>query len=510
MEANRGRMIGMTVVWLFFIVVAAMSYRWIFKPKADQAEAESKDKAKKEVVVATGSEARHKHAVNLALDSFSGYALLRSEAFASELSSRGIKIDLVDDGAAYKKRLQSMQAGEVQMAVFPLDALIKASAELGDMPATIIALIDESLGADAMVANSKTIPNIDALNDPSTKFVGTADSPSETLGRVVVAHFNLQRMAPDPWEKLGGAKEVFDAYRNSKPTDRKVFILWEPYVSKILENPDYRVVMDTSKVRGYVVDSVVVSRDFLLKNEGVVRNVLEAYAKVHFASRKSMPEIVLHDAQSLGEPLKPKMSATLCQKIRWTNTLENYGHFGFSTGHGLQHVGDMIANITRVMLKTKAISSDPTGGKPNVLYYDKILRQMFDAGFYPGQEEVNQDKRLTALSEDDWKTLLPVGTLEVPRLVFARGTANLTQQSEETLNNLAKELKSWPQFYLTVVGNSSKDGDPQANKKLANDRAQTAVDWLVKAGVDKRRVRSTSSDPNGSTTVMFLLGQLPY
>jgi hypothetical protein len=138
-------------------------------------------------------------------------------------------------------------------------------------------------------------------------------------------------MAPDPWEKVAGAKEVYDAYRASKPTDRKVYILWEPYVSKILENSEYRVVMDTSKVRGYVVDSIVVSRDFLLKNEGVVRSVLEAYSRVHFANRKSMPEAVTNDAQSLGEPLKPEMAATLCQKIRWTNTLENYGHFGFST-----------------------------------------------------------------------------------------------------------------------------------------------------------------------------------
>jgi outer membrane protein OmpA-like peptidoglycan-associated protein len=135
---------------------------------------------------------------------------------------------------------------------------------------------------------------------------------------------------------------------------------------------------------------------------------------------------------------------------------------------------------------------------------------MYDAGFHPGQEEVHQDKRLAKLSDEDWKSLMPVGTLEVPRLVFARGTANLTQQSEDVLNNLAKELKSWPQFYLTVVGNCSKDGDPQANKQLANDRARTAVDWLIKAGVEQRRVRSVASDPNGSTTVVFTLGQLPY
>ena len=52
--------------------------------------------------------------------------------------------DLVDDGADYSQRIEALQSGEIQLAAFTIDALITASAELGELPATIVALIDET------------------------------------------------------------------------------------------------------------------------------------------------------------------------------------------------------------------------------------------------------------------------------------------------------------------------------------------------------------------------------
>jgi hypothetical protein len=49
-----------------------------------------------------------------------------------------------------------------------------------------------------------------------------------------------------------------------------------------------------------------------------------------------------------------------------------------------------------------------------------------------------------------------------------------------------------------------------ANKKLAADRAKVAMDWLVQNGVDRNRIRADTSEPNGSMTVAFILGQMAY
>jgi len=98
-------------------------------------------------------------------------------------------------------------------------------------------------------------------------------------------------------------------------------------------------------------------------------------------------------------------------------------------------------------------------------------------------------------------------------LVFARGTSTLTPRSEETLKELSDKLRTWPQYYLIVQGNSAKSDNPEvsaANKQLAKDRAESTVDWLVKNGVDRKRIRAESGKTNGSTTVVFVLGEMPY
>lgn len=508
---NKGRMFLVALVWLVILGVGMMTWRLVFAPRVEKHKQQEQEQAKKAVLDNTSSESRYKHHLSLCLDSFSGYAVVRSDDFREECASRGIKVNLIDDGADYTKRWKALQSGEAQMAVFTIDALIKCSANLGDLPATIVAVIDETKGADAMVS-SKVFPNIDAMNDPRTKIILTPDSPSETLARVVMAYFNLDRLSQQSFQPVNGVKEVYEVYRNSKPTDPNVYVLWEPYVSRMLANHDYKVLTDSSKFKGYIVDVIVVSRDFLIKNEETVRAVVESYFRACFSRRMVMKELVSEDSKNQGESLTPEQASRLVQTIQWRNTQENYAHFGFASGHGLQALDDMIANIINVLLKTKAIGADPTKGQPNLLYYDKVLRAMFDGNFHPGfgNEEVHEESKLAALSEEEWKHLVPVGTLQVPRLVFSRGTSRLTPASEEVLTQLAKDLKSWPQYYLSILGNCSKDGDVEANRRLATDRAQAAMEWLTRNGVDKRRVRAQSSEPNGSSTVAFVLGQVPF
>src|SRR5207245_9208095 len=102
--------------------------------------------------------------IKFALDSFSGYCVFRSDDMQRELASQGLQLDLVDDGADYTRRLESVRKGETTLAVFTIDALIKTCADIGDLPATIVMIIDETSGADAMIAYKSAVPNIDALN----------------------------------------------------------------------------------------------------------------------------------------------------------------------------------------------------------------------------------------------------------------------------------------------------------------------------------------------------------
>lgn len=510
--SSKLKWVALAAIWVGVVGVLALGWRFWVAPARQQAEENRAKEEHQQTIDKTSAQSRYTTSAVLATDGFSGYAPFRSTFFKEETAKFGLRVELKDDGGNYRQRLKDMNEGRLDMAVFTIDALIKTSAELGDFPGTIVSIVDESKGADAMLAAGKMFPNIDALNDPEVRFVCLADSPSETLARVVMSQFKLDRLPPNPFEYVDSAEAIYQQYQRGKPTDKKVFILWEPYASRIAENPDYHVLIDSSKFRGFIVDVVVARRGFLLKNEQVVEQTVKSQLTTVFAQRNGMVEMVMEDARMAGSPLKKDQAERLCKTIWWKNTQEQFGHFGVVPQHGLQHMEEMCRNITEVLVRTGAIKSDPTNGSPNRWYYDGIIRKLHDTNWHPGfgDESVRKEKSLVSLTDDEWGRLKPVGTLQVPRLVFARGTNGLTAASETTLSELAEKLKNWPQYYLIVRGHAASDGDLEANLKLATARATAAVEWLAAHGVDKGRIRAESSKPNGSTTVQFILGELPY
>lgn len=464
------------------------------------------------VVSRSGSDSHYKYDVDLALDSFSGYAVLRSEEFQRQLTSKKIRVNLIDDGADYAGRIDGLASGKIDMAVFTVDALLKVCDKLGQLPATIVAIIDETRGADAIVAYKKAVPNIDALNRQDMKFVLTTDSPSETLARVVMSHFNLDNLEREPFVGQSDAEQVYRAYRKADPTTPQVFVVWEPFVSKILQNPNTHIVADSSSFRGYIVDVIVVNRDFLIKNKEIVHEVVGAYFRAAYHYRNEMVQLVMDDAKLTGQSLSTAQAESLVDGIWWKNTQENFAHFGVAPGN-LQLLEDIIGNITRVLKTTGGISRDPTSGRSNDLYFDSVLRDLQTSNFHPGlaDESIRDDSiALRALTDSEWSRLTPVGTLDVPELIFARGTDRLTSTSQVVLDDLVGSLQSFPQAYVFVEGNAGRRGNLEANKQLAARRAEAAKSYLIDAGIDPNRIRAVGGEPSGKTSVSFVLGQPPY
>lgn len=513
--SNKINLIIVVLIWFFLLSIGVITYRYFFVPKQQELAIKVELEKKKELVNITSSNNRHKNEITLNLDSFSGYSVVRSDKFKDSLASYDIGLRLVDDNADYTKRINDLKDGNSQFAVFTIDALIKACEKINDIPAVIIFVIDESRGADAAIGVEYMIDNIDTLNDPLTKFVVVPDSPSETLSRVIMSYFNLDKLEQNPFTFVNSSKELYNLYRKNNPSDKNVFVTWEPLVSKISSNPDYKVLVDSSKFRGYFYDVMVVNRDFLVQNPVIVKQFTESYFGAYFNYQKDMKNLILSDSIKIGEPLKDEEAIKLVDnkdklgKIWFKNTRENYGHFGVVKGTGLQHIDDAIVNILNVLKKTNGITVDPTNGNPNVLYFDKILELMLKEDFFPGKfDQINQEET-KELTEEEWDKLIPVGTLKVPDLVFGRGTSNLTESSKFILDELVKRLSNTPQFYLTIKGNSSNLGDVEANKALALSRANVTKDYLISVGLHKSRIRVTQGLAK-ETTVNFIVNEIHY
>ena len=169
------------VIWLLIAGGVAVAAKYYLYPNW-----------KMKVVSSTGSTTQYaKGQVTIAADSFSGYAVLRSDFFKDRLKGEGIKVVVEDDNADYTARAKALKEGRVDMAVFTADSLIATGAALGDYPGTIMLVIDETSGADAIVGFENGVSKLEDLNNPATKIVLTRNSPSEFLARVVMSHFSV-------------------------------------------------------------------------------------------------------------------------------------------------------------------------------------------------------------------------------------------------------------------------------------------------------------------------------
>jgi outer membrane protein OmpA-like peptidoglycan-associated protein len=373
-----------------------------------------------------------------------------------------------------------------------------------------------------MVAYRDIVPDIDALDRADARIVATPSSPSETLGRVVLDKFSLEQLPDDPFIAENGAEAVYRRLISADRSSPRAYVLWEPFVSKALEEPGVEVIMDSSRFRGYIVDVLVVQRAYLIDNEQQIDKVLRSYFRTLYEIARddaSRQQLVREDARRGGEQLTAQQAERLASGIWWKNTQENYAHFGLLGGRAtLPGFGTMVPNIADVLIATGGIAADPTGGEPGRVYAAAPLRRLQEDQFHPGlggvDEPIRDAATLVELTDEQWDQLVPVGTLAVERLVFARGTARLTRQSEHALRELASTLDSFPQYYLVINGHARREGDPEANRRIAGERAESARAMLASLGVPAARLRTVALDPQGTNgrnqTVSFVLGQLPY
>jgi OmpA-OmpF porin, OOP family len=81
-------------------------------------------------------------------------------------------------------------------------------------------------------------------------------------------------------------------------------------------------------------------------------------------------------------------------------------------------------------------------------------------------------------------------TFVFDHLNFESGTTVITKESEPTLNDLVQILKAYPAVDSRLEGHTDSDGTQVANKKLSEDRAAAIEAFLVKTGIDTKRIET--------------------
>ena len=110
----------------------------------------------------TSDATKTKGKIRIAMDNWVGYFPLRSPEMKNLMRRSGWILVCEDDNADYGQRMQRLEEHEIDLAVATVDSFI-LNAEKYGYPGTIISVIDESKGGDAILSVSKRVNNLDAL-----------------------------------------------------------------------------------------------------------------------------------------------------------------------------------------------------------------------------------------------------------------------------------------------------------------------------------------------------------
>ena len=421
--------------------------------------------------------------ITIALDSWIGYFPLQSPVFKKLMRDEGYRILAVDDNADYPGRMANLQSGEVDLAVCTVDAYLVNGAAF-DFPATIIAVIDESSGGDAILAWRDKLDSIDKLKAVESLTIAfTPDSPSHHLLKSIGVHFGIAELldSSGSWRvETNGAEE---AYQKLMRREVDMAVVWEPHVTAALANPDIVKLLGTEDVEKLIVDILLVNRDFARKNSALVELTIDNYFQT-IEVYAEQPELFRQDIKAVTKLADDQIQSML-QGVRLLDFYENVRWFGLSPQptYYQEELVSAIDSTAGILIEYGDFLDNPLpNSDPLTIVDSSFLGKVNSSGaFGTGTTayENSLERSFAALTDSQWDQMHVVGALKLRNVTFQSGTANLDFNGQQQLDASVETLSHYPNFRIVVKGHTEARGDPEANQALSQERANAVRDYFV-------------------------------
>jgi outer membrane protein OmpA-like peptidoglycan-associated protein len=480
---NKHLIIFLSIITLSFVFIVGWKYT---KPLLD--ERLQKKSSDASSTLAT---------LHIGTDNWIGYFPLCSPGMHKNLRLAGYQLRCEDDQADYSTRFRRLRRGELQFAAATVDSYL-LNGQQEDYPGTIIMVLDESKGGDALIAKKEVFSSLDALKGEQLKKGGqqiafTPNSPSEHLLKGISRDFGLPLFTEQDsghWMvKTDGSEKALNALRQGKVA---AAALWEPDVSRALALPDMVKLIGTEDTDRLIVDVLLVERSYSVNRPEAVRALLQAYFTTLEEYRHD-PKSLVRDIQH-ASGLDEKQIHTMLEGVAWANLADNHGIW-FSAGQpgigAAEGIVDAIHLALKIFHYSKDLQGNPLpGGDPYRITNRSFIEALAQEQAIQGTQNTT-GSRFRALSEGQWDTLKKVGTLKVDPIPFRPSTNTLDEAGRSILNDIAATLHRYPRYRILVEGHTGLSGDPEANRQLSEQRAQAVADHLIQlAKVDPNRIRA--------------------
>jgi len=456
---------------------------------------------------ATSDARATKGTITLAMDDWVGYAPLCSDQMKTRMRQAGYIFECVNDGADYPDRMAKLRRQKVQMAVATVDSyLLNGAGE--NFPGTIVAVLDESFGGDAIIARKSRYESLDALKSaPALKVALTPNSPSEHLAKAAAVHFDIPTLkgTAKGWQLPTDGAE--NAARKLLDGEADVAVLWEPHVSRVLEKGkgDFVKLLGTEVTAKLIVDILLVNREYALNHPEVVRTLLANYFQTLKYYRDNPAD--LHGDIKKVTGIPGSQVEAMLDGVKWAGLTDNaQDWFGISSFGAMPNEGlvETIEGAVRILVGNGDFPSSPLPDHdPYRITDSRFVADLFQSTSSAGQftgtgtapaipaRAGAAAPAFAALSPEGWKKLREVGTLQVRPILFQSGTATLSYEGKLELDQAAESLKHYPNFRVLIKGHTSTQGDTGANQALSLERAEAVKRYLgITHGLDANRSRA--------------------
>lgn len=429
-------------------------------------------------------------------DSWIGYVPLCGKEMRRRMHESGYRVECRDDKADYPARMKQLRSGDLQFAVATVDTFLLNGAK-EQFPGTIVMVIDESKGGDALVARRDKLASIEDLKTRSGyRIAYTPSSPSEHLLKAVASHFDVPslRQRDGAWRvPVTGSEEALEQLLKGKVD---AAVLWEPDVAKATAQSGIVKILGTEDTQKLIVDVLLVNRDFSQHSATAVSRLMATYFRTLKYYRDN-PE-ALTDEIRAATKLSRGQAETAVKGVRWASLTENARDW-FGVGGGTEGLVDTLEETAKILVDHRDFPASPLPQRdPYRLQYRKFVEDLFTAGMdstgfnTPASDAAATASRsFPALTPEQWSRLPEVGTLRIRPISFASGTDDLSLEGKAEIDAAAVNLSRYPNFRIIVKGHTSIRGDRNENKLLSQERAEAVKRYLtITHAIDAQRIHA--------------------
>ncbi len=423
-------------------------------------------------------------------DTFSGYSTLRSTALQEALKKSGITLQYADE-FDQAQRAEALNQGEADLMVTTLDQFLQQKPQ-----GKIVALIDRTVGADAIVLNTMQFPELKSLIDleklvkekqsqgQQLKIVFAGDTPSEFLATVLDTKFDNFDLVDFEVVRVSDASEAWQQMQ-APQSNIGLAVLWEPFVTAAKKQGN-TVLLSSADAPKVIVDVAVASDSILQSNPQAVQEFVEHY--YHRIDSSVQDRAILTRQIATDGNLNDSEAAAVVKGIQFFTSVEAQD---WMTSETLDKRIGALAGILALSGRLDEIPSDfktlysadfiKSAASKTTKLIEMVSLDNPELAMRLKGTSVEASTSTAQVSETQVKKGADIGNVAVRGQVqFTTGSARLTEEDKRTLDKLAADIAEFnpTTIAIKVQGHTSKTGTANFNQKLSQARASVVVSYL--------------------------------